>query len=414
MLDLRNKILGLAEDTLVLFLTMRLSDLGIESEWRAGLFQFVKKEYAGGHKANYELVYNLLQTYDAQELDFTKLDITALSALLLYYPKDSEIPQLDLDSRKFVINQINDIREIRNKTHGHVPQKLSKDDLTKLHFLQLWAVDRIKDFSLLVMAYKRPSEDWKQIYQQARNIEHMLQGEISLEPIKDKNTAIPSDASMNDILAMAEDGNVNAQILAGKAYSSGYRVKIDYEKAYMWFYKAAKTGSIEAEYYLGRCYVFGEGVDTDREKSLKLIKNAADGGFAPAQDFYARRNFARAGLSTAEADEIFHYASLAAQQDYKPSIMLLASCYIFGTGVKRDPTRGNKMVTDLAETGYYPAISHLAHEAELKGDLAEALMWLLFAEEKGEDIPKPIVRREIQRIEREIQRKEKKNANQDA
>ena len=202
--DFRKKIIGLDEETLALFLETRIKDLNIESKWRAGLKEFILQQWdVKSYHPSYEKVYNYLQNHDATELEFKTLDITALFPLIHYYraidgsermynlTSDSEIEYLTK-------NQIMDLHSIRNLIE-HEVQNLDPDREKRMYLLQLWATERIAGLALLVMTCRDPNEEWKQIYQRAKSIEHDLRGERWLVTSEVKSRSIPKDANMSDI-----------------------------------------------------------------------------------------------------------------------------------------------------------------------------------------------------------------------
>jgi TPR repeat protein len=119
--------------------------------------------------------------------------------------------------------------------------------------------------------------------------------------------------------ALAEQGDIWAQVTLGWMYHSGTGVERGLEDAKEWYSKAASSNSPEAEYYLaslyrtqeryqeardwlersaaqgfppaiyqlGRVYLFGEGVIADRKKALEYFEDAAQKGH-----LFARRNIA--------------------------------------------------------------------------------------------------------------------------
>ena len=61
----------------------------------------------------------------------------------------------------------------------------------------------------------------------------------------------------------AEDGDIHAQYLTGRAYFQGKGVPRDYKEAGKWFRKAAEKGDPSAQYMLGEMYVEGLGLAKD-------------------------------------------------------------------------------------------------------------------------------------------------------
>ena len=403
--DRRNKIIGLGEEALALFLKMRLYDMGIETTWRSGLKAFVDQEYEDvkTYKSNFQQVYDYLQNHDAKDLNFESLDITALVTLIEYYPMSgSNLPTgiyaITRDSKYLFKNTIQDIREIRNQMYGHKTQNLSLEEKQKLHLFELWAIGRISGLALLVMDYKASSEEWKLIYHRAKELEKELGGErwLALKDIKGK--AISRNEDMSDILFMAEHGNPAAQLTAGKAYYHGDRVDRDPEKAYIWIHKAAQAGLPEAQYYLALCYSGSICIEQNPEAYRKWMKKAADQGYAEAQCEYAQEFLMHSARSLEEAKEALYWTKLAAQQDYPKAVWNLSILYEGGFGVKKDLKEAMRLKKRASDLGYSVATCYLAKRATEAKKYDEALKLYTIAKEQGADVAG-----ELRRLERKMQ-----------
>ena len=65
-------------------------------------------------------------------------------------------------------------------------------------------------------------------------------------------------------------------------YAEGHGVPKDYEKAFIWFEKAAEQNNILALYNLGLMYRDGQGVAQNNKKSYIMLSLAAIAGVTPA------------------------------------------------------------------------------------------------------------------------------------
>jgi TPR repeat protein len=132
------------------------------------------------------------------------------------------------------------------------------------------------------------------------------------------NESIPIERSKDFLerLALAEQGNINAQYLLGLMYQLGQGINKDYSEAIewyrkaaennhidaqvklghmfytvswrhknsneaiIWFSKAAKQGNVEAQFYLANMYQHGQGVTCDLKEAenwyVKVIENGDD------------------------------------------------------------------------------------------------------------------------------------------
>lgn len=76
----------------------------------------------------------------------------------------------------------------------------------------------------------------------------------------------------------AELGDVNCQLILGKAYRTGEIVQINYEKSLYWYLKAANRGSVEAIKCVAYAYEMGQGVKADLFKALDYYQKASELG----------------------------------------------------------------------------------------------------------------------------------------
>jgi hypothetical protein len=79
-------------------------------------------------------------------------------------------------------------------------------------------------------------------------------------------------------LPLAEQGNYGAQYNVGVLYLGGKGVLQDYEKAAMWFRKAAEQNDVLAQFKLGLAYQLGNGVPQDYVLAHKWLNLAAAQG----------------------------------------------------------------------------------------------------------------------------------------
>ena len=383
MYDFRNEIVGLAERALQCFVRFRLHDMGIENSWTVGLKDFVETNYPA-HKANYNKLYVFFQNHDEKDLVLEEQDITSLATLVDYYVAPKGIYDIapDKNIKKLFTNRVAEIRELRN-TFEHYTKDLTDSDASLLYYDQLFFTEGISSFAVLVMKYKGPSDEWKKIYHEAREIINRLHGERWLA-LDDKEKILKPDDDMSTILSLADQGNIDAQVKAGKAYFHGVRVQFDPEKAYMWFYKAAKKGNPEAEYYLGKCLSHAFGVPEDFDAANAWYEKSAEKGFAAAQYELGFRIIEK--LNDKEAfSKLFTLLKRAADQDYPDAVWHLGVLYEGGYGVKKDRAFGKQLQEKAASLGYWPGSEELARAAEKKGDYATAIKWYELASTHGRD-----------------------------
>lgn len=84
-------------------------------------------------------------------------------------------------------------------------------------------------------------------------------------------------------LALAEQGDAQAQYDIGYRYEKGRGVEEDAEVAFAWFQKAAEQKMAKAEYKIGMFYLKGMGVTESKSTARTWLLKAADQGYPPAQ-----------------------------------------------------------------------------------------------------------------------------------
>jgi len=178
-------------------------------------------------------------------------------------------------------------------------------------------------------------------------------------------------AAVKELSALAEAGDMSAQIMLGALYNKGGAVQRDDKIAATWFEKAANQGNVEALYQLGYLYENSQ-LPRDYKAAAGLYHKAAQQGSAKAQArlgaFYAggtgvEQNpneailwFGKAALQgNTEAqfrlglmyligktvpknnDVAKGWLTKAAAQSHADSLFLLAEMYKNGQGVPKDP-----------------------------------------------------------------------------
>ena len=396
MYDFRLEIVTLAEKALQAFVRFRLHDMGLEDIWSNGLKSFVEKEYIK-HEANYKKLYLFFQSHEENDLVLEQLDITSLTTLIEYYWNSMGIYKVSPDSVQLFKNHVLGIRTLRN-TFEHYTKELIESDASRMYYDQLYFTECISSFAVLVMKYKSPTDEWKNFYHKARKIISTLQGErwIALD---DTEKVLEADEDISTILALAEQGNVPAQVQAGKVYYYGIREQLDQEKAYMWFYKAAKRGSAEAEYYIGECYKHSCGVEFNDDVAMSWYKKAAEHGFAAAQYEWGFRNYLKENITEDEMLEMVRFIKLSADQNYPRALWTLGGYYTTGYGVKEDVVLGKQLREKSALLGYKLASKLLAQSAEKEGNFEEALNWYMLANKQGDRYSVYSIRRLKEKIE---------------
>lgn len=90
-------------------------------------------------------------------------------------------------------------------------------------------------------------------------------------------------AALKEFEPLAAGGNAPAQSNLGFMYANGQGTPQDYEKAAMWYRKAAEQGEVDAQSNLGAMYASGQGVPKDDKEAASWYLKAAEQGNPPAQ-----------------------------------------------------------------------------------------------------------------------------------
>jgi len=150
-------------------------------------------------------------------------------------------------------------------------------------------------------------------------------------PIGDKKTEHP----IEDLRLLAGQGNANAEIGLGIAYSQGKGVGQDPKRAAEWFQKAARQKDIFAEAYLANAYYLGRGVLTNYSRALRWARAAAEKGDASGQEVLGLCY--KNGKGVAKDNVVaFQWFQKAANQGGGRAEFSLGYAYQHGEGVAKD------------------------------------------------------------------------------
>ena len=122
-----------------------------------------------------------------------------------------------------------------------------------------------------------------------------------------QNIIIPYwELTIDELKALAVQGNAKAQSELGHRYHKGIDIDKDLTIAMEWYTKAASQGEKVAQFFLGFFYLYGNGVDKDENNAVEWLTKSTD-------------------------------------QDYEPAEFLLGGCYKNGTGVEKDLDKANEL-----------------------------------------------------------------------
>ena len=169
----------------------------------------------------------------------------------------------------------------------------------------------------------------------------------------------------------AEQGYVIAQNSLGIAYEWGQGVEANNQQALFWYNKAATQGYAQAQNNLGTMYDLGKGGSEDEKKALYWFRKAADQGYASAQrnlgTMYSRGNGVKQNDKTA-----FEWYLKAANQNQASAQYYVGVSYYYGKGVSSDPALAKKWFEKAAQNGNYEA-RQIIHKFQFKQSYCETL-----------------------------------------
>ena len=97
-------------------------------------------------------------------------------------------------------------------------------------------------------------------------------------------TRLHAQQTLDELLALADQGSAAAQYSLGLMYDEGLGVfPQDYAEAARWFRLAADQGFADAQFSLGYKYNLGQGVPQDDAEAVRWYRLAADQGLDVAQ-----------------------------------------------------------------------------------------------------------------------------------
>lgn len=89
-----------------------------------------------------------------------------------------------------------------------------------------------------------------------------------------KVPATAAGPTFEEVKALAEKGDSQAQGMLGMYYENGTSVRQDYSKAIEWYQKSANQGDIFSQFSMGYAYSKGQGVRQNHSRALEWFKKA--------------------------------------------------------------------------------------------------------------------------------------------
>ena len=196
----------------------------------------------------------------------------------------------------------------------------------------------------------------------------------------------PENDRLSNLIALAKQGDANAQFELGWMYDEGDGVFLDDREAAKWYRLAAEQGHVDAQFNLGVMYDEGEGVSQDDGEAVRWYRLAAEQGRADAQ-FNLGVMYANGEGVPRDDRKAAKWYRLAAEQGVVIAQNNLGAMYANGEGVRRDDKEAVKWYRLAAARGHAVAQFNLGWmydegEGVLQDD-GEAAKWYRLAAEQG-------------------------------
>ncbi|HVJ27495.1 MAG TPA: tetratricopeptide repeat protein [Vicinamibacterales bacterium] len=189
------------------------------------------------------------------------------------------------------------------------------------------------------------------------------------------------------VLARAQAGEVEAQIIVSRAYSAGTAVEQDLTAAARWARTAAEKNHPMAQSILGVLYQSGSGIPRDDRQAVEWFRRAAAQGYAQGQSNLGWAYFRGNGIEPDPAEAV-RWFRLAAGQGNASGQNGLGVAYVQGLGVNKDEAEARAWYRKAAEQGELPAQRNLAQMLNYgtggPRDYAQAAVWYRKAADQGD------------------------------
>ena len=187
-----------------------------------------------------------------------------------------------------------------------------------------------------------------------------------------------------DILKLAEDGDILAQSELADMYLYGYGIEEDEEEGVKWLKKSAESGYWRSMDKLANCYSDGIGVSQDKLKAIDLYKRVYELGSGEAAN--------KIGLIYDEnqnnSEEAVKWYRKGFEKGYDCSGYNLADCYSNGIGVSQDELKAlelYKKAYELGGSASGEAANRIGLIYDNQNNSEEAVKWYKKGFEKGYD-----------------------------
>ncbi|WP_206370697.1 tetratricopeptide repeat protein [Solimonas marina] len=178
------------------------------------------------------------------------------------------------------------------------------------------------------------------------------------------------------VLAAAEAGDVDAQVLLGQMLLEGRGIARDPALALRWFQSAAKLKHPMALNLIGRCLEHGLGCRQNVEDAAAYYRVSAEMGLDWGLYHYANLMITGQGKVPRDAAHAVVLYQRAAETGHAMSMHMLGCCYEDGVGVPVDIDQAQQWYRRAAESGDFRAQYRHAATLIAQDDIEGAAPWL--------------------------------------
>lgn len=131
------------------------------------------------------------------------------------------------------------------------------------------------------------------------------------------------DEGLKNLVTKAEQGDVDAMVMAGDCYNRGLHTEKDDQEAHRYYKMAADKGHVQANLMVAIDLLNGIGTSKDKKAGTKYLQIAADGGAAFGQYLLASMyKIGEIGLFGREQKAMKYFEMAAKQGDAKSQVEL--------------------------------------------------------------------------------------------
>jgi hypothetical protein len=158
-------------------------------------------------------------------------------------------------------------------------------------------------------------------------------------------------ANLTELVAAANQGDVDSQLDLAEMYYEGRGLKKDHAEALKWYRKAAEKSDPLAQFWIGRLYSRGEGVTKDARAAVNWFRLSADQNLAMAQYELGVLFYNGTGVDKNQTRAAYWFRRAALQGDAAAQYNLGLQ-YAHGIGVERDEKQAIEWVQKAAAQGH--------------------------------------------------------------